>query len=361
MSSSHTATGSSQASAPEVFCREVLPLVSRTFALNIPVLPEPLDLVVTVAYLLCRIADTLEDESTQPVAVRGQLFAQLGELVELPSGWETTSKQFVRGAVATLREAAPPSEVQLVEGTGQVLSALAGLPEWTRPHIARCVQAMCAGMSKVSAMLEKTPGAIGLPNLEATLEYCYYVAGTVGEMLTGLFGDFDPAVRAKLEVLNPRASAFGRALQLTNILKDVREDLDRGSCWLPIDRMQAHGLTAKTLAEPAHRTQAVALLDELLGVARTECARALEYTLAVPPEQTGLRTFCLWPLLGAVLTLSKLQGNPAVFDPAPVKISRSTLQWMMVTAQQHVSDDEKLRALYAQCLAGGVAEGQVDA
>ena len=53
------------------FCRTQLPRVSRTFALNIPLLPAPLDLAVTVAYLLCRIADTVEDEA--PGAVHGAL------------------------------------------------------------------------------------------------------------------------------------------------------------------------------------------------------------------------------------------------------------------------------------------------
>src|SRR5215469_13150410 len=62
---------------PEDFCRRALPEVSRTFALNIPVLPPPLDLVVTVAYLLCRIADTLEDEARGQVSERAELFHTL--------------------------------------------------------------------------------------------------------------------------------------------------------------------------------------------------------------------------------------------------------------------------------------------
>src|SRR5580692_7758167 len=97
-----------------------------------------------------------------------------------------------------------------------------------------------------------------------------------------------------------------RALQLTNILKDVREDLDRGICWLPKDRLAAHGLSVRTLALPEKRQQAVALLDELVGVARQEIDRAFEYTLALPESETGLRLFCLWPLFFAVLTLQML-------------------------------------------------------
>src|SRR5262249_53571537 len=68
---------------PEDFCRRALPEVSRTFALNIPVLPPPLDLVVTVAYLLCRIADTLADEARGHVSERTDLFHTLEHLAKL--------------------------------------------------------------------------------------------------------------------------------------------------------------------------------------------------------------------------------------------------------------------------------------
>jgi farnesyl-diphosphate farnesyltransferase len=91
---------------PEDFCRRALPEVSRTFALNIPVLPAPLDLVVTIAYLLCRIADTLEDEAVGQVSERAELFRSLGQLVSLEPGWETRA-QGSRG-VRWRRCAAPP-------------------------------------------------------------------------------------------------------------------------------------------------------------------------------------------------------------------------------------------------------------
>ena len=91
---------------PEDFCRRALPEVSRTFALNIPVLPPPMDLVVTVAYLLCRIADTLEDEARGQVSERAELFHTLGQLVKLAPGWEERADDFARQSVAALRPSA---------------------------------------------------------------------------------------------------------------------------------------------------------------------------------------------------------------------------------------------------------------
>ncbi|RKH30143.1 squalene/phytoene synthase family protein [Corallococcus sicarius] len=331
----------------ESFCRAQLPRVSRTFALNIPLLPAPLDLAVTVAYLLCRIADTLEDEA--PGALQGGLLEELAGLVALEPGWEARTRSFSRRACLALRSGAPVAEAELVAGTPTVLETLASLPPWVHPHIARCVRTMTGGMNHIQQVNGGGGGVRGLPDLQALSLYCYYVAGVVGEMLTGLFVASSPWVVPREARLVPRAVAFGRALQLTNILKDVREDLDRGSCWLPRDRMAAHGLEPATLVLPGHRAQAVALMDELVAVARGELDVALEYSLALPTEEPGLRLFCLYPLFFAVLTLNAVEGNPAVFDPAPVKIGRDAVRSLMLLTQERVSSDAALRALHAEC------------
>jgi farnesyl-diphosphate farnesyltransferase len=341
---------------PEDFCRRALPEVSRTFALNIPVLPPPMDLVVTVAYLLCRIADTLEDEARGQVSERAELFHRLGHLVKLQPGWEERADEFARRSIAALRLSAPLAEVQLVQGTRTVLEAMSGLPQWTHRHIAACVGEMTDGMAQVMAELDGGAPQ-GLPDLRDTLQYCYYVAGTVGVMLTGLFADGYDSVRPHRSELAPRAPAFGRALQLTNILKDVREDLDRGFCWLPRTYMSRHGLTPATLVLPENRGAAVALLDDLIAVARHECDVSFEYSLLLPTSEPGLRLFCLWPLLFALRTLGVLVHNPAVFEPTPVKIDRETVMRIMVLTRESVMDDQGLEALYAEC-ARGLPEGR---
>ncbi|MFY2559172.1 phytoene/squalene synthase family protein [Corallococcus terminator] len=335
----------------ESFCRTVLPQVSRTFALNIPLLPEPLDLAVTVAYLLCRIADTLEDE-TRP-KFQKELFEELASLVELKPGWEARAQSFARRTGAELRESAPQAEAELIAGTPTVLKTLASLPSWVHPHVERCVRIMSDGMVQIQRRYGDTGLVLGLPDLRTTFEYCYYVAGVVGEMLTGLFVACSPRITpARQAVLEPRATAFARVLQLTNILRDVRQDLDNGRCWLPLDRMAAHGLGPATLALPSHRARAMALHAELVAVARREQDAAFEYSLACPPEEPGLRLFCLYPFLLSVLTLNVVDGNPAVFDPKPVKLGRDAVLKVMLLAQERVASDAALRALYEECSRG---------
>jgi farnesyl-diphosphate farnesyltransferase len=334
------------------FCRAALPEVSRTFALNIPLLPAPLDLAVTVAYLLCRIADTIEDESTASAADRKPLMDEFARLCTLPSDWESASERFATTAVAALRPEAPESEVRLLRGTPRVLETVAGLPPWVTPHVSRCVREMTAGMAKVLEGLEQPGRPKGLADLSETLTYCYYVAGTVGEMLTGLFAGHSPAVAARLAELDPRAAAFGRALQLTNILKDIREDRERGSCWLPRTLMARHGLTADTLLSHDHRAAALDLLDEMIAVAHREAEVSLEYILAIPREERGIRLFCLWPLFFAVLTLRQLRGNPDVFGGPPVKISRPAVKRVMVFTRALADRDWALRVAFRTYTAG---------
>lgn len=70
--------------------------------------------------------------------------------------------------------------------------------------------------------------------------YCYRVAGVVGLMMTPVLGCSDA------RALEPAAD-LGRAMQLTNILRDVREDLERGRVYLPADELAAFGLSEEDL------------------------------------------------------------------------------------------------------------------
>jgi phytoene synthase len=70
--------------------------------------------------------------------------------------------------------------------------------------------------------------------------YCYRVAGVVGLMMTPVLGCSDA------RAVEPAAD-LGRGMQLTNILRDVREDLERGRVYLPAEELAAFGLTEDDL------------------------------------------------------------------------------------------------------------------
>jgi phytoene synthase len=65
--------------------------------------------------------------------------------------------------------------------------------------------------------------------------YCRRVAGSIGRLCLAIFGSFDPVAAA------PLAEDLGVAMQLTNILRDVREDLDLGRVYLPLEDLRRFG------------------------------------------------------------------------------------------------------------------------
>jgi phytoene synthase len=123
------------------------------------------------------------------------------------------------------------------------------------------------------------------PTLQSLRVYSYRVASVVGEWITQLFGIDDPWM---LE----RARALGHAMQLTNILRDVGEDLRQGRLYLPEDRMEAHGVDRRVLqAKMAAGTPALPgyrnLVEELMADAEANYDRAFE---AIPRLPRPLRT-----------------------------------------------------------------------
>ena len=115
--------------------------------------------------------------------------------------------------------------------------------------------------------------------------YSYRVASVVGGWLTQLFGVHDPSVL-------DRAYALGHAMQLTNILRDVGEDLENGRLYLPLDCLQRYGVDRDLLEGNAREGAPVfpgyrALLEDLMAKADADYERAFRAIPALPPFFQG--------------------------------------------------------------------------
>ena len=165
---------------------ELLPGVSRTFALTIPQLPDRLRHAVTNAYLLCRIADTIEDDPALPSAEKERFHARFVESLDANSGGHLLARDLGR----YLSDATPVAERDLVAEIESVIATSHQLPATQREAIFRCVGTMCDGMPR----FQRSHSLQGLDDLQAMERYCYYVAGVVGEMLTELFTEHTPAL-----------------------------------------------------------------------------------------------------------------------------------------------------------------------
>jgi farnesyl-diphosphate farnesyltransferase len=230
----------------------------------------------------------------------------------------------------------------------RVMGVMQRLNEPQRAAIRRCVELMCYGMPRFQ-FSASVKGLAGSSDLD---DYCYYVAGVVGEMLTDLFCDYSPEIARHRPALCAIAASFAQGLQMTNILKDVWEDRSRGACWLPQEVFTRHGVDLAEVAAEPFDPRFAAAFRELVGVAHAHLRNALDYTLLIPAKETGIRRFCLWAIGLAVLTLRKIEHNPRFTAGSQVKVTRSAVALTRILTNVAGHGDWMLRILFTQAARG---------
>lgn len=299
----------------EAFGREILPAVSRTFALSIRVLPGELGRAVLAAYLLCRIADTLEDEPQMPAAGKTALLDELQRCFDDGAAADAFPQR-----VATIT--GEPAHVRLTRNADLVFVLYRALSPATREHVRRWVGEMIVGMRKFVLLY---PHGIRIQSLEEYREYCYYVAGTVGYLLTDLWHEHALSIgERRYLVLRERCRAFAEALQTVNILKDVAIDAEHeNSIYIPEELLREHGSSHAEILHADRASGTRAALQTLVALAHTDLQGARSYLLLIPRRAVSIRLFCVLPLLFAYATLRDLTQRPfALAEREVVKISR---------------------------------------
>jgi farnesyl-diphosphate farnesyltransferase len=331
-------------SSDEAYQEHILQHVSRTFALTIPQLPPALRISVTNAYLLCRIADTIEDQTASSAAARLGL---LHRFVAVLCGGDDAA-QLARDLLPRLSEHTLPAERELILNMGRIVRLSATLAPAQRAAIERCVKVMCEGMHQFQCIASRD----GLARLSDLDDYCYYVAGVVGEMLTQLFCAHAPGIERQRAGLEKLCVSFAQGLQMTNILKDVWEDRERGACWLPQEVFSRHGVELRALKSGQLSAGFDAGMRELAGIAHAHLRNALSFTLLIPRTEVGIRRFCLWAIGMAVLTLRKIVHTPGFTSGTQVKISHTAVALTQLLSNAAVRHDAVLRQLFAVTASG---------
>jgi farnesyl-diphosphate farnesyltransferase len=316
----------------------ILPDVSRTFALTIPELPTELVDVVSNAYLLCRLADTIEDDAGMTSDAKSAFMAEF--LAVLHD--EADAEEFARRLLAELSPLTSEAERDLVANTAAVLRITSGFSETQRHAMLRCVTTMGRGMPE----FQQHKSLEGLPGLVDLDRYCYFVAGIVGEMLTDLFCEHCPELDGQRDEMMNLAVCFGQGLQMTNILKDVWEDRDSGTCWLPRSLFQdLNGGLAGAMQERDSEALTEGI-RELVGIAHAHLQAAMKYARMIPRSEPGIRRFCLWAIGMAVLTLQKICANPGYVSSDQVKISRRSVKATIALCNLSQRSDRMLTLLF---------------
>ncbi len=341
----HVSRGASRGASTHegrAFCAAMLPKVSRTFALCIRLLPRSLSHSVTVAYLLCRIADTIEDAIDLSVPEKRRLLECFGRCLDVNG---PTAEPLCNAFSASRSD-----EERLAYDADVVLGEFHALSAAECNAIRPWVQEMCSGMAEFARAGRMVDGASleSLADLEELDRYCYYVAGTVGHMLTALFRLADPRPDAqRYATLDRLATSFGLGLQLTNIIKDVADDHRRGWSFVPRDLCREAGVPPERLFDPAYRTEALQVMDALIAEARRHLSDSLRYCTLLPHSQYRIRLFCLTSFYFAVRTLRRASSDHRLLEPAhKLKITRGEVYRTLAATHLVAPSNMLVRAYY---------------
>ncbi|MFZ9126614.1 MAG: phytoene/squalene synthase family protein [Steroidobacteraceae bacterium] len=329
---------------PAALQARLLPGVSRSFALAIPQLPKPLDQVVANAYLLCRIADTIEDHPGLDLPAKRTLL----DLFLATLDGTVPAAQFAATLHPLLGETTPPAERDLVAEAEHVIGMTTSFTPRQREILRQHVGIMCRGMPEFQGRGQQH----GLPDLTTLDRYCYVVAGVVGEMLTELYCDYSPEIAARHAELAALARSFGQGLQMTNILKDLWDDHRLGTCWLPRDVFAASGYDLDRLDPVENRGGFNEGLAQLIGITHRHLRDALDYTLLLPRQEIAIRRFCLWSIGLALFTLRRIHASPEYASGEDVKVKRAIARRVMAACNLATSNDTLLRLMFSYAARG---------
>jgi farnesyl-diphosphate farnesyltransferase len=329
----------------------LLKRVSRSFYLTLRVLPVKLRTPIGLAYLLARAADTLADTALVAPERRlewllwlsEQIQGRGGELVRLSELEEEVSQRQT-----------DLDEQALLQSLGQALALLARLEPADADAVRAVVTTLISGMEfDLRTFPDERSGQVkALANMAELDRYTYVIAGCVGEFWTKVACAHTPELRGwDLAEMSRCGVRFGKALQLTNILRDCAKDLRIGRCYLPLETLAACGLSAQDLFRPEHADRARPALVGLTRTALDHYREAARYTLSLPTSCRRLRLACLWPILIGLRTLDIHARNGAWLDPAsPSKMARREVYAMAIASLPIIGSNALIEGWIERCL-----------
>lgn len=322
--------------------------VSRSFYLTLRVLPARMRDPVGLAYLLARAADTIADTALIAPERRLELLLSLREQVNGVNAGAAPLPDFA-AEVASRQEQS--DERILLESLEHALAVLAQLEPADRSAVRQIVSTLTEGMEfDLRTFPDEGSGRVtALSDCDALDRYTYMVAGCVGEFWTCMTAAHVPAAIGDGGTMLGRGVRFGKALQMTNVLRDCGKDLRIGRCYLPQTMLERHGLRAADLLGPDASTRARPLMFELVRKTLEHFEEALAYTLAIPVRFARLRLACLWPVLIGMETLLRLVHNDDWLDPANAsRLPRAGVYWILAGSLPAVLSNRLLRRWFAR-------------
>ena len=285
---------------------------------------------VGLAYLFARAADTIADTELIDRPRRLDFLSQLkGQFVSDQIAWAQV--QNIQRAVGPLQQ--DSAERVLLERLDECFRLFLDFSSDDRRRVQQLMTTLTQGMEMDLGVFPGTSVAdlVALKTLDELDRYTYYVAGCVGEFWTDLMCAHRKALASwNVREMSEVGVRFGKGLQLTNILKDIAQDLQKGRCYIPETMLAEAGLKPQDLLDQHNLPRFKTVLSKLVCMATEHLDQGWLYTMSIPRYETRLRLSCMWPILSAGESLRLVMNSPDLLNPAvKAKIPRSKVYQIM--------------------------------
>ena len=295
---------------------EHLARVSRSFAFCIEQLDPAERHRIGLAYILCRLLDTVEDSVWPSTSDQTQAFEAFNDFLATPND-SVTIEQWTD----TFPRSIPEGEILLLEDAPIFFEDLHKLPEQLKLNFQRTIKDMSRGMEYFCTH-KKQEADLSLHSMEEVNQYCFFVAGIVGELLTDIVRFAEPNYEVPpQQYLN--AFHFGLYLQKINILKDQ-------------------------LGDQAEGRNFIHSRDEVRRSLNTNVRHAFAYLKALPTSQKKFRIFCSWSLFLGLASLPHIDRSWETKEKH--KISRLETVQLLMKLRLLANNNEALEEMFEHYL-----------
>lgn len=245
-----------QLAAAYAVCRSISRAAARNFYYSFLALPAEKRNALCAVYAFMRHADDISDDPNLPSAEkRAQLDNWLDRLRRVIAGEPTDDPVLMAVADAQHRYAIPPALLEtLVEGTAMDLQDAAPGSCPAMPADAGAKEQETGNGERETGNGKRATLSSQYATFDELRNYCYHVASVVGLICIKIFGYHQPEAE-------PLAEQCGIAFQLTNIIRDVKEDAAMGRVYIPGEDLDRFELAASELSNGVQPTRFRRLLE----------------------------------------------------------------------------------------------------
>lgn len=295
---------------------------SRSLYLSVKVLPQAMRPAFSVAYLLCRYADTIADTPILPAARRLYWIARFPAMIERQPAEEITQlAREIEGGSDN------PYEKILIENLRPCLNAYNQISDEQKPFILEVARAVCEGMQTDLLLFTQDPTAApkAFQTGQELTRYCRLMGGHPGLFWSQLIYQTTRIDASKKDFFE-LGIHIGDTLQIVNILRDLPKDLQLGRCYFPQEELQQIGLIPGDLLDAKNSARFEPVKQKWIAWGLKRLQEGRMYFNSLPKSQPGQRAAVAWPMLWAADTLYKIYREPELLNPQKrVKISRARI------------------------------------